>query len=123
MGYDFHLGAAGPKLIEVNTNAGGAFLNAFLARAQGACCREAEDAIRAAPMEAFDAAVWAMFLAEWALQGRTDQPPFGIMPTCLSGSPEFSQRLDAMRNPTPFCRVLRLSDGKFSDSFRRQTLR
>lgn len=74
MGYDFHLGAAGPKLIEVNTNAGGAFLNAFLARAQGACCREAEDAIRAAPMEAFDAAVWAMFLAEWALQGRTDQP-------------------------------------------------
>ncbi|HNA04354.1 MAG TPA: hypothetical protein PLV48_10765, partial [Rhodocyclaceae bacterium] len=48
---------------------------------------------------------------------------FGIMPTCLSGSPEFSQRLDAMRNPTPICRVLRLSDGKFSDSFRRQTLR
>ena len=24
MGYDFHLGADGPKLIEVNTNAGGA---------------------------------------------------------------------------------------------------
>ena len=31
MGYDFHLGADGPKLIEVNTNAGGALLNAFLA--------------------------------------------------------------------------------------------
>ena len=27
MGYDFHLGDDGPKLIEVNTNAGGAFLN------------------------------------------------------------------------------------------------
>ena len=26
MGYDFHLAADGPKLIEVNTNAGGAFL-------------------------------------------------------------------------------------------------
>ncbi|MBD1400624.1 hypothetical protein [Pelovirga terrestris] len=26
MGYDFHLGANGPKLIEVNTNAGGAFV-------------------------------------------------------------------------------------------------
>jgi hypothetical protein len=29
MGYDFHLAGDGPKLIEVNTNAGGAFLNAF----------------------------------------------------------------------------------------------
>ncbi|MBP7817126.1 MAG: hypothetical protein KA085_13430 [Phenylobacterium sp.] len=74
MGYDFHLGADGPKLIEVNTNAGGAFLNAFLARAQGACCREAEDAMRAAPMAEFDAAVWEMFLAEWWSQGRTDHP-------------------------------------------------
>ena len=27
MGYDFHLTAAGPRLIEVNTNAGGALLN------------------------------------------------------------------------------------------------
>ncbi|MCY0094476.1 hypothetical protein [Hoeflea ulvae] len=26
MGYDFHLSAAGPRLIEINTNAGGAFL-------------------------------------------------------------------------------------------------
>ena len=74
MGYDFHLGAGGPRLIEVNTNAGGAFLNAFLARAQGACCREAEDAMRAAPMAEFDAAVWEMFAAEWTLQGRTGPP-------------------------------------------------
>ena len=74
MGYDFHLGADGPKLIEVNTNAGGAFLNAFLARAQSACCREAEDAMRGAPMAEFETAVWAMFLAEWASQGRTGQP-------------------------------------------------
>ena len=34
MGYDFHLGSDGPQLIEVNTNAGGAFLNVLLARAQ-----------------------------------------------------------------------------------------
>ena len=33
MGFDFHLGAAGPRLIEINTNAGGALLNAALARA------------------------------------------------------------------------------------------
>src|SRR5690606_25579907 len=38
MGYDFHIGAQGPRLIEINTNAGGALLNAALARAQQACC-------------------------------------------------------------------------------------
>ena len=38
LGYDFHLGAAGPQLIEINSNAGGALLNALLARAQQACC-------------------------------------------------------------------------------------
>jgi len=41
LGYDFHLGPdslGGPQLIEINTNAGGALLNALLARAQEACC-------------------------------------------------------------------------------------
>ena len=40
MGYDFHLGQAGPQLIEINTNAGGGLLNAALAQAQFACCEE-----------------------------------------------------------------------------------
>lgn len=38
LGYDFHLSAAGPQLIEINTNAGGGLLNAKLAQAQRACC-------------------------------------------------------------------------------------
>ena len=38
MGYDFHISADGPHLIEINTNAGGALLNAALARAHQACC-------------------------------------------------------------------------------------
>ena len=38
--YDFHLGAAGPQLIEINTNAGGVLLNLYLASAQQACCGE-----------------------------------------------------------------------------------
>ena len=38
MGFDFHLGAGGPQLIEINTNAGGALLNVALARAQETCC-------------------------------------------------------------------------------------
>ena len=40
MGYDFHLGTDGPKLIEINTNAGGALINAYLLQAQRACCIE-----------------------------------------------------------------------------------
>jgi hypothetical protein len=68
MGYDFHLSPDGPKLIEINTNAGGAFLNAFLARAQIACCREVESGLAGAPIEAFDAAVLGMFKAEWLTQ-------------------------------------------------------
>lgn len=39
-GYDFHLGAEGPQLIEINTNAGGALLNLYLAAAQQGCCAE-----------------------------------------------------------------------------------
>lgn len=43
MGYDFHLSPQGPRLIEINTNAGGALLAAALSRAQQACC--ARDAL------------------------------------------------------------------------------
>ncbi len=69
MGYDFHLGPDGPRLIEINTNAGGAFLNAVLARAQRSCCAEA-DALgaRISPPNGFEAAVIGMFESEWRLQ-------------------------------------------------------
>ena len=42
-GYDFHLTKDGPKLIEVNTNAGGALLLLHVASAQQACCPEVEN--------------------------------------------------------------------------------
>lgn len=70
MGYDFHLSPDGPQLIEINTNAGGAFLNAFLARAQIACCREVEESLAGAPVDAFDETVLAMFESEWLAAGR-----------------------------------------------------
>ncbi|MDR0735497.1 MAG: hypothetical protein LBF51_01470 [Zoogloeaceae bacterium] len=56
MGYDFHLTPTGPKLIEINTNAGGLLLNALLARSQGEDGGEAE-------LEAL-----AMFRAVWGKQ-------------------------------------------------------
>ena len=70
MGYYFHLTSDGPKFIEVTTNAGGAFLNAALARAQRACCAEVMDSFALDPPETFGAKVSRMFVAEWRRQGR-----------------------------------------------------
>ena len=71
MGYDFHLTPEGPKLIEINTNAGGAFLNAALLNAQRACCKEMNDHFLLPVGEGFESAIAAMFKNEWRLQGRT----------------------------------------------------
>lgn len=68
MGYDFHLDEGGPKLIEINTNAGGAFLNAALARAQKACCTELAQAFRQAQLKDFEAKVADMFRSEFVRQ-------------------------------------------------------
>jgi hypothetical protein len=74
MGYDFHLTPDGPKLIEVNTNAGGAFVNAILARAWVACCPEVQALAAQLPPLSFEDAVWNMFDAEWRLQRRAGRP-------------------------------------------------
>ena len=75
MGYDFHLSPEGPKLIEINSNAGGALINAYLLQAQRACCNPLTE------VEAtkFDLAVVcadfiASFESEWRRQGRSAQP-------------------------------------------------
>lgn len=74
-GYDFHLAPGGPALIEINTNAGGAMLNAVLARAQRACCAEVEDWLPGlALVEAFEEALVAMFREEWRRAGRSGLP-------------------------------------------------
>lgn len=74
MGYDFHLTDEGPKLIEVNTNAGGAFLNALLLRAQRTCCTEVDTALARSGEQDFEAAVIRMVENEWRLQGRPGSP-------------------------------------------------
>lgn len=69
MGYDFHLSPQGPRLIEINTNAGGALLNAALARAQVACCEAMGWAFMPRPpADPVEQALFAMFLAEWQRQ-------------------------------------------------------
>jgi glutathionylspermidine synthase len=74
MGYDFHLAADGPKLIEVNTNAGGAFLNALLAKAQWACCTEVEVGLSRSEANDFEVAVLHMFQRERELQREAGKP-------------------------------------------------
>lgn len=74
MGYDFHLTADGPRLIEVNTNAGGAFLNAVLSEAQVQCCQTSHPAfVAGGPSETFREKIVAMFKDEWQAQGREGQ--------------------------------------------------
>jgi hypothetical protein len=75
MGYDFHLTAQGPRLIEINTNAGGLLLNAALLRAQVSCCEAME---RVMPPQVsstvLEQAVLDMFVAEWQLQRGSGRP-------------------------------------------------
>ncbi len=75
-GYDFHLSPKGPQLIEINSNAGGALLNAILARAQTAHCDPAAE-INAATAQNPEQAFMAMFLEEWQAE-RGQQPLHSI---------------------------------------------
>lgn len=65
-GYDFHLAASGPQLIEVNTNAGGAMLNVLLAHAQQPCDAHMHGMVMGplAP-DALEQALVDMFVQEW----------------------------------------------------------
>lgn len=73
LGYDFHLDPGGPRLIEINTNAGGALLVAALARAQRACCTEAEPFLASSgDTGQIENNIVEMFRAEWR-RCRSDQ--------------------------------------------------
>ncbi|TPQ29076.1 hypothetical protein [Methylomonas koyamae] len=71
VGYDFHLSPDGPKLIEINSNAGGGLLNALAIRAQMRCCEEAgsqrpgDGPALAATGSAPEAQFMQMFADEW----------------------------------------------------------
>lgn len=94
MGYDFHLGEDGPRLIEINTNAGGGLLNAVLAKAQKACCLpvSAMLTLMSGPENA-EAAFLTSFLEDWRNE-RGSQPlkTIAIVDTAPEGQylfPEF----------------------------------
>lgn len=71
MGFDFHIGAEGPRLIEINTNAGGGLLNAFLRDAQEPCCDAAKPWLESGGTGAALVKGWiSMFQNEWNLDKR-----------------------------------------------------
>lgn len=63
-GYDFHLNEQGVHLIEINTNAGGAFLNELLIASQ----RDAGLPGKTAAVENLEPSLLAMFRNEWRLE-------------------------------------------------------
>ena len=70
-GYDFHVTEGGFGLIEINTNAGGAMLNAVLARAHRACCPAIEKIVSAQnKSNVLEDEIVAMFRQEWSLSGH-----------------------------------------------------
>lgn len=70
-GYDFHVRGDAVGLIEINTNAGGAMLNAVMARAHRACCLDREQlAVAAAAAAILENDIVEMFHTEWQLSGR-----------------------------------------------------
>ena len=83
LGFDFHEGADGPQLIEINTNAGGGLLAATLIDAQPECCvssagtggatLKALAGARAYRSPEVVAAFVDMFRTEWRLE-RGDAP-------------------------------------------------
>lgn len=102
MGYDFHLTPSGPQLIEVNTNAGGAFLNAFLARAQRACCGMSRRPDSLLGTTDFPAEIGGMFIEEWRRQRGLGRPStIAIVddhPKTQYLSPEFKLAERLLRN-------------------------
>jgi len=121
-GYDFHIGPSGPKLIEINTNAGGAFLNVAARDAQTACCAAGLDPLASAPTGSqLEEHIIAMFRREWRLaRGDTPLRRIAIVdqdPAAQYLHPEFvlAQRLFESRGiiaRVADVRALRVVDGR-----------
>ncbi len=73
-GYDFHPLGEDLGLIEVNTNAGGALLNAAMARAHRSCClNDAQLSEAMLAGAAFEDTIIQMFQAEWTASKGAEQ--------------------------------------------------
>jgi hypothetical protein len=65
LGFDFHLSPDGPKLIEINTNPGGALLGVYLGLAQDPCCDSVAKLVERADAAAAEGALVDVFREEF----------------------------------------------------------
>jgi hypothetical protein len=72
VGYDFHMTDAGPRLIEINTNAGGALLNLELLRMQLRCCEQSPELSGNTLPDELALELTAMFRNEWLMSGTAE---------------------------------------------------
>ncbi|MGJ4746814.1 circularly permuted ATPgrasp domain protein [Leptospira sp. SA-E8] len=74
---DFHQTKEGPKLIEINTNAGGAYLQLKLLEAQIRCCKIVDIAMQnAEALRNLEERFYSIFMDEWISNQRTGIPSF-----------------------------------------------
>lgn len=72
LGFDFHLDPGGPKLIEINTNAGGMLLGVALLRAQISCCPPLRERLPGhGDPDRIEDDIVEMMQHEWRAAGRT----------------------------------------------------
>jgi len=73
MGYDFHITPGGPKLMEINTNAGGVFLvNAMHKSLNPKSSKYGHS--NSGKNQSFESNIAAMFIEEWCLAGKVGKP-------------------------------------------------
>ncbi|WP_244283160.1 circularly permuted ATPgrasp domain protein [Leptospira neocaledonica] len=74
---DFHQTKEGLKLIEINTNAGGAYLQLKLLEAQIRCCKIIDIAIQnTEALQDLEERFYSIFIDEWISKGRVGRPGF-----------------------------------------------
>lgn len=100
---DFHQTKDGPRLIEINTNAGGAYLQLKLLEAQTRCCNIVDIALQnAETLRNLEERLYSIFIDEWISNGRIDRPEFiAIVDKDPSGQflyPEFLLFRDLFRS-------------------------
>lgn len=119
MGYDFHLSDEGPKLIEINTNAGGALLNLQLARAQEACCQEENLFFKTHTLAEVDRLFVEMFQNEWRLfKGNAHLKTIAIVDINPKGQylyPEFQLFQKLFQQYGHDCLIVDPADLEFKD--------
>jgi hypothetical protein len=102
LGFDFHLDPDGPRLIEINTNAGGALLNLALLRSQINACPPLRDCLPGTDTpDRIEAGIVDMFRQEWRLaRGESALTRIAIVDDAPAGQflhPEFVQFRELFR--------------------------